>query len=118
MAILNGLPAALNFSSAGLSASAEIGCTGLPCASLAATPAFISSQTSLETVMALPLRSMLKPVTTSAFVPMPIVAPSGWPASMCAPSSSPVITRSRMTFQLACGSSVTYRPSSSKKPFS
>src|SRR5512138_2137143 len=37
---------------------------------------------------------------------------------MCAPSNSPVMTRSRTTFQFACGSSVTYSPSSSKKPFS
>ena len=49
----------------------------------------------------------------STFYP-PDVAASGWPASMCAPSSSPVMTRSRRTFQLACGSSVTNRPSSSK----
>ena len=46
--------------------------------------------------MALPFRSMLNAVTTSALVPKPMVAPSGWPASMCAPSSSPVMTRSSM----------------------
>ncbi|MNW05576.1 hypothetical protein D3C71_2018400 [compost metagenome] len=68
--------------------------------------------------MALPLRSMEKAVTTSALVPKPMVAPSGWPASMCAPSSSPVITRSSSTFQLAWASRLTYSPSSSKKPFS
>ena len=38
-----------------------------------------------------------------ALVPMPIVAASGWPASMCAPSSSPPMTPSSSTFQLACG---------------
>ena len=32
-----------------------------------------------------------------------MVAASGWPASMWAPSSSPVITRSSSTFQFACG---------------
>ena len=64
--------------------------------------------------MALPLRSIENGVMMCALVPKPMVAPSGWPASMCAPSSSPVITRSSSTFQLACGSSVTIRPSSSK----
>ena len=108
-----GLPAALNWSITGFSAPAFTGRTGLPCASLG-TLGSICCQTALETVMALPFRSMLKAVMMSAFVPMPIVAPSGWPASMCEASSSPVITRSSTTFQLAWGSSVTYRPSSSK----
>ena len=40
---------------------------------------FICCQTALETVMALPFRSMLNAVTMSALVPMPMVAPSGWP---------------------------------------
>ncbi|MNU10405.1 hypothetical protein D3C72_2575320 [compost metagenome] len=57
--------------------------------------------------MALPLRSMVKAVTTSALVPKPMVAPIGWPESMCAPSSSPSITRSSSTFQLAWASRVT-----------
>ncbi len=57
--------------------------------------------------MPLPLRSMENGVMTCALVPKPMVAPIGWPASMCAPSSSPVITRSSSTFQLACASSVT-----------
>ena len=61
---------------------------------------------------------MANGVTTSAWVPKPMVAPIAWPASMCAPSSSPSITRSSSTFQLACASTVTNRPSSSKKPFS
>ena len=55
---MNGLPGALNFSTTGLSASALIGCTGLPCASVG-TCGFISAHTSFETVIALPLRSML-----------------------------------------------------------
>jgi hypothetical protein len=37
---------------------------------------------------------------------------------MCAPSSSPEMTRSSSTFQLACASTWTNRPSSSKKPLS
>ncbi len=75
---------------------------------------FIISQTSLETVMPLPFRSIENGVMICALVPKPMVAASGWPASMCAPSSSPVITRSSSTFQLACASSVTKSPSSSK----
>ncbi|MNL19755.1 hypothetical protein D3C87_1409720 [compost metagenome] len=59
---LNGLPSASNASITGLSAAAEIGCTGLPSASISRW-GFISSQTALETVMPLPLRSMEKGVT-------------------------------------------------------
>ena len=44
----------------------------------------------------------------------PIVAASGWPASMCAPSSWPSMTPSSSTFQLAWASSVTNSPSSMK----
>src|SRR5690242_4081075 len=73
---------------------------------------------SFETVMPLPLRSMLKAVMMCALVPKPMVAAIGWPASMWAPSSSPEITRSSRIFQFACASSVTSSPSSSKKPFS
>ena len=77
-------------STTGFSASARIGCFGLPSAPVG-TCAFIAVHTSLATVMPLPFRSIENAVTTCAFVPMPIVAPSGWPASMCAPSSSPVM---------------------------
>ncbi len=117
IAMRNGRPLARNFSSTGCSDSARIGCAGRPCASFGKA-ACISAHTSFETVVALPFRSMLNALTTSAFVPNPMVAPMGWPASRCAPSSSPVMSRSRITFQFACGSSVTYSPSSSKKPFS
>ena len=91
---------------AGRSVSALIGCTGLPPASFGIC-GFIIAQISLETVMALPLRSIENGVMMCALVPKPIVAAIGWPASMWAPSSSPVMTRSSSTFQLACASSVT-----------
>jgi hypothetical protein len=64
-----------------LSADARIGCCGLPEASLGSV-SFISFQTSLETVQAFPFRSMLNAVTSAAFVPTPIVAAIGCPASM------------------------------------
>ena len=50
--------------------------------------------------MPLPFKSMLKAVIMSALVPKPMVAAIGWPASMCAPSSSPEITRSSRIFHL------------------
>ena len=112
MPILKGLPWLFHLSTTFFSASALIGCLTLPPS--IGSSGFISSQTALDTVMPLPLRSMLKAVTMSALVPKPMVAPSGWPASMCAPSSWPSMTRSSSTFQLACASSVTFRPSSSK----
>ena len=62
MPMLKGLPSAWNFSITGFSASALIGCTGLPSAPIGIC-GFIIAQTALETVMPLPLRSIEKGVT-------------------------------------------------------
>ena len=83
-----------------------IGWTGLPSGCFGMS-GFISSQTALDTVMPLPLRSIENGVMMCALVPIPMVAPSGWPASMWAPSSVPEITPSSSTFQFACGTTVT-----------
>ena len=93
-------------STTGFSASALIGCTGLPSAP-SGTCFFIAAQTSFATVIAVAVQVHRERGDDVRRVPKPMVAPSGWPASMCAPSSSPVITRSSSTFQFACGSSVT-----------
>ena len=80
MPILKGLPSFLYLSTTFFRYSALIGCTGLP--SFIGMKGFICFQMSLETVMPLPFRSMLKAVMMGALVPNPMVAPSGWPASM------------------------------------
>ena len=51
-------------------------------------------------------------------VPKPMVAAIGCPESICAPSSSPVMTLSRSCFQLGWAITSTERPSASKKPVS
>ncbi len=69
-------------STTGLSALALIGWAGLP-SSRFGTLGRMASQTSLETVMALPFRSMLNAVTISDLLPpTPMLAPMGCPASM------------------------------------
>ena len=68
MPMLKGLPSALNFSITGFSAAALIGCFTLPSASTSSC-GFIIAQTSLETVMPLPFRSIEKGVTICALVP-------------------------------------------------
>jgi hypothetical protein len=105
MARLKVLPCALYDSSTGFSAAALTGCFGLPSSN--GTVFFISAHTAFDTVMAAPLYDSVNGVTISLFVSTPVAAPSGIGASMCAPSSSPLRTRSNSTFQLACASSVT-----------
>ena len=71
----------------------------------------IRSYKSLETVMALPLRSMENAVIVAlGKAPTPRLAAMGMPASMCAPSSSPMATLSRMLAQDASLESATSRP--------
>ena len=60
----------------------------------------IRSYKSLETVMALPLRSMENAVIVAlGKAPTPRLAAMGMPANMCAPSSSPMATLSRILAQ-------------------
>jgi hypothetical protein len=115
IAMRSGSAVAFICSTTGTSALAESGGSSL---ASAGSFAFISAHTAFETVTALPFKSRLMGVTTSALVPTPMVAAIGWPASMCASSSSPAMTRSSSIFQLACASRVTNKPSSSKKPCS
>lgn len=110
---LVGAPASLYFFTMGASAAAETGRGGFGLFNFGLASC-ICFQRSLETVMPLPFKSMLNGVITFAFVPMPMVAAIGWPASMCAPASSPLMTRSSNIFQFACASSETKSPSSSK----
>jgi len=76
MPMRSGWPRALHSSATGRSAVAAIGWGGEGFASPGL--AFcICFQISFETVQALPFKSRLRAVTSSALVPMPIVAPIG-----------------------------------------
>ncbi len=68
MPMLKGLPSAWNLSITGRKADALIGCTGLPSAP-AGISGFMIAQTSFDTVMPLPLRSIESGVMMCALVP-------------------------------------------------
>ncbi|MNJ54905.1 hypothetical protein D3C77_503670 [compost metagenome] len=104
--MLKGLPPWRYSATTGLRAAALTGGGTSPATGLGSWVA-MAAQTLLATVMALPLRSMANAVTSSAWVPMPMWAARGWPASIWAPSSSPSITRSSRIFQFAWASRVT-----------
>gem|GEM_PF-5190770 len=66
---------------------------------------------SFETVMPLPFRSMLNAVMVAVGgAPRPRVAAIGMPASMCAPSSAPAASLSRMLAHEASFDTLLLRP--------